>query len=68
VCVILLSHFCLASNTVGVHVEGEGVLADLYRTVSGAFKPLGAKMEIDTVPCLPDPIPPDFGCYVQIGK
>ena len=52
---------------VGIHVEGEGVLPDLYRSVANAFKPLGVKMEVDNVPCLPDRIPPDIGCYLQIG-
>jgi hypothetical protein len=52
---------------VGIHVEGEGVLADLYRSMANAFKPLGVKIEVDNVPCLPNPIPPDIGCYLQIG-
>jgi hypothetical protein len=52
---------------IGIHVEGDGVLADLYRSIGNAFKPLGVKMEVDNIPCLPDPIPPDFGCYLQIG-
>ncbi|XP_069674725.1 DC-STAMP domain-containing protein 2-like [Periplaneta americana] len=55
-----------APNTVGVHIEGEGLMADLLRSVAKAFKPLGIKMEVDTVPCLPDPIPPDYGRYIQI--
>jgi DC-STAMP-like protein. len=52
---------------VGIHVEGEGVLADLYRSVANAFKTLGVKMEVDNAACLPNPIPPDTGCYLQIG-
>jgi hypothetical protein len=48
-------------------VQGEGVLADLYRSVAKAFKPLGIKMEVDTLPCLPDPIPPDIRRYLHIG-
>jgi hypothetical protein len=58
---------CLAPDTVGIHVEGEGVLADLYRSVANAFKSFELKMEIDNVLCLPNPIPPDIGCYIQIG-
>lgn len=52
----------------GIHVEGEGLLADLYRSMVNAFRPLGVKTEIDTTPCLPDPTPPDFRCYIYLGK
>jgi hypothetical protein len=52
---------------IGIHVDGDGVVADLYRNIAKAFKPLGVKMEIDNVPCLPNPVPPDFGSYIQIG-
>lgn len=55
-----------APHMIGIHVEGDGVLADVYRSIGNAFKPLGAKMDVDNVPCLPDPVPPDFGCYLQI--
>jgi hypothetical protein len=51
----------------GIHVEGEGVLADLYRSVANAFQPLGVKMAVDNAACLPNPIPPDFGSYLMIG-
>ncbi|XP_021923470.1 DC-STAMP domain-containing protein 2-like isoform X2 [Zootermopsis nevadensis] len=54
------------SNMVGIHVQGEGMLADLYRSVVNVFEPIGAKMEIDTTPCLPNGIPPDTRCYIQI--
>lgn len=60
-------YFCAAPKVVGLHIEGHGFLADLYRSVVKAFTPLGVKMEVDTVPCLPDPIPPDFERYFQIG-
>jgi hypothetical protein len=53
---------------VGIHVEGDGVLADLYRSVSRAFKPMGVKMEVDNIPCLPNPVPPDFESYIRIGN
>lgn len=52
---------------VGIHVEGKGVLADLYHSVANAFQPLGVKMAVDSAACLPNPIPPDTGCYLQIG-
>jgi hypothetical protein len=52
---------------VGIHVEGDGVLADLYRSVSKTFKPIGVRMVVDNIPCLPNPIPPDYAYYIQIG-
>jgi hypothetical protein len=52
---------------VGIHVEGEGILADLYRGVADTFQPLGVKMAVDNAACLPNPIPPDTGFYLQIG-
>jgi hypothetical protein len=57
----------LAPYMVGIHVQGSGMLADLYRTIGNALKPLGFKMDVDNIPCLPDPIPPDFRSYIQIG-
>ena len=59
--------FCLAPQTVGIHVEGDGVLADLYRSVANAFKSLDVKTAVDNAACLPNPIPPDTECYLQIG-
>lgn len=50
-----------------VFVKGDGFLADLLKSVVKAFQPLGLELEIDTIPCLPTPIPPDFDRYVQIG-
>ncbi|PSN35586.1 DC-STAMP domain-containing protein 2 [Blattella germanica] len=55
-----------APNMAEVTVQGEGVLADLYRSVVKGLKPLGVEMEIDTITCLPEPIPPDYTRYVQI--
>ncbi|CAH0551609.1 unnamed protein product [Brassicogethes aeneus] len=49
-----------------VIVAGEGLLADLLKTIVKAFQPLGLELEIDTVPCLPIPIPPDYDRYIQI--
>lgn len=59
--------FCLAPQMVGIHVEGEGVLADLYRSVANAFQSLDVKTAVDNTACLPNPIPPDTARYLQIG-
>lgn len=51
-----------------MHVQGDGFLADLLRGIVNAFQPIGIQLEIDTIPCLPDPIPPDYDRYIQIGS
>lgn len=56
-----------APNMPGIHIQGNGLLADLLKSVVKAFQPMGVELEIDTVPCLPDPIPPDYDRYIQIG-
>lgn len=56
-----------APNIPGLHIEGKGLLADLLRSIVTAFQPVGIKLEIDTVRCLPNPIPPDYDRYIQIG-
>lgn len=43
-------------------------MANLLKSIVKAFQPLGFQLEIDTVPCLPTPIPPDYDRYVQLGK
>ncbi|XP_012059688.1 PREDICTED: uncharacterized protein LOC105622889 [Atta cephalotes] len=53
-------------NFVGVHVSGDGYLADLYRSIVKAFTPHAKDVEINMIPCLPDPIPPDLDRYTQI--
>ncbi|XP_066587675.1 uncharacterized protein [Prorops nasuta] len=53
-------------NSVGLYVSGTGYLAELYRSIAKAFTPHAKDMEIDSIPCLPDPIPPDFDRYTQI--
>ncbi|RZC33618.1 DC-STAMP domain-containing protein 2-like [Asbolus verrucosus] len=57
-----------APNLPTVKIEGEGLLADLLKSIVKAFKPLGVELEIDTIPCLPNPIPPDYDRYIQIGS
>lgn len=59
--------FILAPRVVDVGVEGSGFLADIYRAVTTAFKPLNLQLTVDTVPCLPEPIPPNLYRYAQIG-
>lgn len=64
----LIKTFHVAPNMPGLHIQGNGILADLLRSIVKAFQPMGIQMEIDTIPCLPDPIPPDYDRYIQIGK
>lgn len=52
---------------VSVQVSGDGYLADLYRSIVRAFTPHGEEAEIDTLLCLPEPVPPDLDKYTQIG-
>lgn len=52
----------------GLHIEGKGFIADLLKSIVKAFQPFGTNLEIDTIPCLPDPIPPDYDRYIQIGQ
>ncbi|XP_066142810.1 DC-STAMP domain-containing protein 2-like [Euwallacea fornicatus] len=56
-----------APNLPMAHVSGEGFLAMLLRAIVNAFQPIGLNLEIDTVPCLPIPIPPDLDRYIQIA-
>ncbi|KAL2719595.1 DC-STAMP domain-containing protein 2-like [Vespula squamosa] len=53
-------------NSVGIYVSGTGFLAELYRSIIKAFTPHVKEIEINTVPCLPDPIPPNFDGYIRI--
>lgn len=57
----------LAPNLPTPHISGEGFLANLLKSIVKAFQPMGIELEIDTVPCLPTPIPPDYDRYVQLG-
>lgn len=50
-----------------VEIEGEGALADLYKEIGKAFQPPSPKMNLDPVPCLPEPSPPDKARLIQIG-
>ncbi|XP_026734949.1 uncharacterized protein LOC113498907 isoform X3 [Trichoplusia ni] len=51
----------------GVHVSGSGFVARLFRSIVGTLDiPLMAPVP-SSIPCLPDPYPPDFRRYTQIG-
>ncbi|XP_001604108.3 DC-STAMP domain-containing protein 2-like isoform X2 [Nasonia vitripennis] len=49
-----------------VQVEGTGFLADIYRSIIRAFTPDTRMTEIESVPCLPEPKPPNYDTFVQI--
>ncbi|XP_043264952.1 DC-STAMP domain-containing protein 2-like [Colletes gigas] len=53
-------------SVVTIHVSGDGYLADLYRSIVRAFTPRGKETELDTMLCLPEPVPPDLDKYTQI--
>lgn len=51
-----------------MHVQGEGILSDIYRAMITQFDPVqGQQISIDTTPCLPNPSPPDYDTYIMIG-
>ncbi|XP_057651832.1 DC-STAMP domain-containing protein 2-like [Diorhabda carinulata] len=56
-----------APNIPTPHISGKGLLADLLRSIVLAFQPMGLQIEVDTVPCLPTPLPPDLDRYIQIA-
>nr|XP_018907459.1 PREDICTED: DC-STAMP domain-containing protein 2-like [Bemisia tabaci] len=53
-------------KSINMLAKGNGMLADMYRSVAKALKPLGLEMHMDTLPCLPIPSPPDWYRYKQI--
>ncbi|KAG5882313.1 hypothetical protein JTB14_019337 [Gonioctena quinquepunctata] len=55
-----------APNMPSAYISGNGLFADLLRSIVKAFQPVGRQLEIDTVPCLPTPIPPDYDRYIRI--
>ena len=61
---ILSSKHPTLSNT--VTVKGRGFLADLYRSLARSFTPRIRDSEIEGVPCLPVPKPPNYDGYAQI--
>ncbi|XP_050526772.1 DC-STAMP domain-containing protein 2-like [Daktulosphaira vitifoliae] len=53
-------------SVLDVNIEGDGILADLYKTIIHTFRPIADKMDMDTMKCLPNPLTPDFYRYRQI--
>ncbi|XP_041370273.1 DC-STAMP domain-containing protein 2-like [Gigantopelta aegis] len=50
-----------------LHVQGEGALADMYRTLIAVLDPTGSSgIEVDTTKCLPNPSVPDTEVYKTI--
>lgn len=51
---------------IDLEIKGGGFVADFMRGIAGAFRPLTQKSMIDSNPCLPLPIEPDYSQYFQI--
>ena len=52
-----------------MHVQGEGVLSDIFRALVTQFDPIEkSEMSIDTRPCLPNPRTPDYVTFETIGN
>lgn len=51
-----------------MNVTGGGFVAEIYDGIIKAFSPMAEKYDIDPIPCLPDPKPPKYDRYVQIGN
>ena len=51
-----------------LHVQGEGILHDIYRSLVGQFDPSAMDgIEFQTDPCLPNPSIPNYHMYKVIG-
>lgn len=51
----------------GAHVTGSGFVARLLRSIVDTFTIPLARPAPSLIPCLPEPYPPDFRRYTQIG-
>ncbi|XP_025200427.1 DC-STAMP domain-containing protein 2-like [Melanaphis sacchari] len=51
---------------IDLNIDGDGILADLYKTIIQTFKPVANEMNMDTMSCLPNPWPPNYDCYRRI--
>lgn len=49
-------------------MDGKGMLPELYASVLNSFQPNNLNMETESGSCLPNPLPPDFARYKQIGE
>lgn len=53
-------------NSVGIVVTGDSYSSQLYRNIINAFTPSNDDVQVDSLPCLPNPLSPDFDRYTQI--
>jgi len=71
-CKLLICHIyhinIIAPRMIDVNIEGDGILADLYKTIIQTFKPVAKEMNMDTMSCLPNPWPPNYDCYRRISN
>ena len=52
-----------------LHIEGEGVLSDMYRSLITQFDPIdNPPASMDSATCLPTPSKPNYDEYIKIGK
>ncbi|XP_041564385.1 DC-STAMP domain-containing protein 2 [Drosophila elegans] len=51
---------------IDLDIKGGGFVADIMRGIANAFRPLTQKSVLDTNPCLPLPVKPDYAKYVLI--
>lgn len=51
-----------------VLITGDNIVSGLFRNISEVFKPYNVHRDVDPVPCLPDPVCPDYNRYYQICK
>ena len=66
-----MSPFCLCTvpSHLKMHVQGEGVMSDIYRALVSRFDPIDQEeIMVDTKACLPHPTTPDYAIYRTIGK
>ncbi|XP_070070381.1 DC-STAMP domain-containing protein 2 isoform X2 [Drosophila takahashii] len=51
---------------IDLEIKGGGFVGDVMRGIANAFRPLTQKSILDTNPCLPLPVKPDYTKYVLI--
>ncbi|XP_016934405.3 DC-STAMP domain-containing protein 2 isoform X2 [Drosophila suzukii] len=51
---------------IDLEIKGGGFVADIMRGIANAFRPLTQKSVLDTNPCLPLPLAPDYAKYILI--
>lgn len=54
------------SNLVQFHVKGNGMIAEMCHGIANSFNTLAKVYSIDTVPCLPHAIEPNYVMYEKI--